>query len=621
MMSYASQRRLDALRRQIRRLDRRLLRLDRLSRKFSRLRTALVLGGICAALAAERFFGNSIAWLTLGLFGAAFVAAAFGHRRVRHSAVRHTVWKHIKSTHVARLTHDWANILQPPDIPNDPEHPFAADLNLTGPRSVHHLLDTSTSYGGCARLRTWLLKPLNTADAVRERQQIIRELAALARFRDRLNLHGVLLGNRPQERWSADKIVDWLLLASSPRLTPWVWGLGLLALANLVLAVLYALGHLPPVWPATWLAYLGLYTYKHREARSLFADAYQLERVLRHLRAVLIYLEGFPYGRTPHLAKLCEPYWRPASRPSASVRQIVRIAGAAGVQQSHLLGFLVNALVPWDLFFANRLNRYKASAKATLPVWIHTWYDLEALNALATYSYLHPDNVFPEIVPQARPLLQARALGHPLLPDAERVHNDFSFEAPGDIALITGSNMSGKSTFLRTLGVNLCLAYAGTAVHAEELRTVPLRLFTCIQVADSVTDGISYFYAEVRRLKALLAALNADDEAPLLYLIDEIFRGTNNHERLVGSRAYIEALASGRGVGMISTHDLELVGMAAAVPGIHNLHFREEIRDGRMVFDYRLRPGPCPTTNALKIMRLAGLPVTPAAASVAADGG
>ena len=609
MISHASQRRLDALRRQIKLLDGRLLRLDRLSRKFSRLRIALVLVGICCALVAERFLGGSFTWLTLGVFGAAFVVAAVWHRRVYHSVIRHAVWKRIKSNHVARLTRDWANVPQPPDLPPDPEHPFAADLNLFGPRSVHHLLDTSASYGGCARLRTWLLDPLETPEAVRERQQIIRELIPLARFRDRLHLHGILLGTQPQARWSADKIVDWLLEESPPRLTPWVWGLGLLSLANIALAVLYALGHLPPLWAATLLAYLVLYTYKHREARNLFSDAYQLERVLRHLRAVLIYLEGFPYGRTPHLAKLCEPYWRTASRPSASVRSIVRIAGAAGVQQSHLLGFLVNVLVPWDLFFADRLNRYKASAKATLPVWIHTWYDLEALSALATHSYLHPDNVFPEIVPQGEPILQARALGHPLLPDAERVHNDFSFDAPGEIALITGSNMSGKSTFLRTLGVNLCLAYAGASVHAEELRTVPLRLFTCIQVADSVTDGISYFYAEVRRLKALLTALNAEHETPLLFLIDEIFRGTNNHERLAGSRAYIKALAMGRGVGVISTHDLELVGMADDVPGIHNFHFREEISDGRMVFDYRLRSGPCPTTNALKIMHMAGLPV------------
>ena len=610
MISHASQRRLDALKRQIERLEGRLQRLDRLGRHFSRLRTALVLAGIGCALAAERFLGSGFAWVTLGVFGAAFVAAAVWHRRVHRSGVRHVVWMRLKAVHVARLTHDWANIPQPPDMTPDPEHPFAADLNLFGPRSVHHLLDTSSSYGGCARLRTWLLNPLDTPDAVHERQQIVRELIPLVRFRDRLSLHGILLGSQVQARWSADKIVDWLLEESPPRLTPWVWSLGLLAFANIVLAALYAVGHLPPWWAATLLAYLVLYTYKHREARSLFSDAYQLERVLRHLRAVLIYLEKFPYGRTPHLAKLCAPYWRDAVKPSVSLRRIVRIAGAAGVQQSHLLGFLVNVLVPWDLFFADRLNRYKASAKTTLPVWIHTWYDLEALCALATHSYLHPDNTFPDITPAGGPVLRARALGHPLLSVAERVHNDFSFEAPGDIALITGSNMSGKSTFLRTLGVNLCLAYAGAAVHAEELRAVPLRLFTCIQVADSVTDGISYFYAEVKRLKALLAALDTEDEAPLLYLIDEIFRGTNNHERLVGSRAYIKALAKGRGVGIVSTHDLELIGMADDVPGIHNFHFREEISDGRMVFDYRLRPGPCPTTNALKIMDMAGLPVT-----------
>ena len=611
MNSHARHRRLDALRRQIKRLDRRLQDLDRLSRNYSRLRTALVLAGICSSLAAERILGSPFSWLTLGVFVVAFAGSAAWHRRVRRSSTRHAAWKRIKSIHVARLTHDWANIPQPPDVAMESEHPFAADINLTGQRSVHHLLDTSSSHGGCARLRSWLLNPLDTPEAVRERQQIVRELAPLSGFRDRLNLHGILLGGQQQARWSADKVADWLMEESPSRLTPWVWGLGLLAFANLALAVLYTLGHLPPLWTATLLVYLALYTYKHRETGSLFAHAYQLERVLRHLRAVLVFLENFPYARTPHLAGLCEPYWRPASQPSASLRQIVRIAGAAGVQQSHLLGFLVNIVVPWDLFFADRLNRYKVWAKDTLPVWIDRWYDLEALSSLATHSYLNPDCTFPEIVShEGGPVLQARALGHPLLPENVRVHNDFSFDRPGEIALITGSNMSGKSTFLRTLGANLCLAYAGAAVHAEKLRAVPMRLFTCIQVADSVTDGISYFYAEVRRLKALLTALNAEDEPPLLYLIDEIFRGTNNHERLAGSRDYIRALAKGRGVGVISTHDLELIGMAEDVPGIHNFHFREEISDGRMVFDYRLRPGPCPTTNALKIMRMAGLPMS-----------
>src|SRR5262249_50306962 len=176
-------------------------------------------------------------------------------------------------------------------------------------------------------------------------------------------------------------------------------------------------------------------------------------------------------------------------------------------------------------------------------------------------------------------------------------------------------------TFLRTLGVNLCLAYAGAPVNATALQTILLRLFTCIKVSDSVTDGISYFYAEVRRLKALLRALTAAEPPgatasaqgrqalPLCFLIDEIFRGTNNRERLIGSQSYIRALTRGHGVGVISTHDLELITLADSVPDIHNYHFREEVHDGRMVFDYRLRLGPCPTTNALKIMQMEGLPV------------
>ena len=171
--------------------------------------------------------------------------------------------------------------------------------------------------------------------------------------------------------------------------------------------------------------------------------------------------------------------------------------------------------------------------------------------------------------------------------------------------------MSGKSTFLRTLGVNLRLAYVGGPVDATALNMIPLRLFTCIQISDSLSNGISYFYAEVQRLKKLLEALEKEDTYPLFFLIDEIFRGTNNRERRIGSRAYVQSLIQGRGVGVISTHDLELVKLADEVPGIRNFHFREDVQAERMVFDYHLRPGPCPTTNALKIMQLEGLPVDP----------
>ena len=205
-------------------------------------------------------------------------------------------------------------------------------------------------------------------------------------------------------------------------------------------------------------------------------------------------------------------------------------------------------------------------------------------------------------------------MAHPLLPDVgatvPKVRNDFAFDHLGKLVIITGSNMAGKSTFLKALGVNLALTFAGGAVDATALHTIPLRIFTCIKVSDSVTNGISYFYAEVQRLKALLDALQAPHALPLFFAIDEIFRGTNNRERLQGSQAYARALTNQNGIGFISTHDLELVKLAADNPLIANVHFRDDVDGERMIFDYRLHAGPSPTTNALKIMQAAGLPIS-----------
>ncbi len=269
---------------------------------------------------------------------------------------------------------------------------------------------------------------------------------------------------------------------------------------------------------------------------------------------------------------------------------------------------LFSAALPWDLFVVHALNRSRLALAARLPEWLDVWYELEALCSLATFGYLNPKTVFPTWS-GGDPLFEAQDLGHPLIPAGERVSNDFVLHQPGELALITGSNMSGKSTFLRTVGINLCLAYAGGTVCARSFRVAPLRLFTCIRITDSLADGISYFYAEVKCLKALLDALEQDHAYPVIFLIDEIFRGTNNRERLIGSRSYIRALVGKKGAGVLSTHDLELVRLADEMPAITNYHFAETITDGRMTFDYTLRPGPSPTTNALTIMQMEGLPV------------
>jgi DNA mismatch repair ATPase MutS len=205
--------------------------------------------------------------------------------------------------------------------------------------------------------------------------------------------------------------------------------------------------------------------------------------------------------------------------------------------------------------------------------------------------------------------LTARNLGHPLIARAQRITNDLELRGEGHILLVTGSNMSGKSTFLRTVGINLCLAQAGGPVCADEFSWTWLRLYCCIRVTDALDEGLSYFYAEVKRLKVILDAVRHTDHHPVLFLIDEIYRGTNNRERLAGSEAFVHTLQQSRGLGMISTHDLELTGLASGNGHIRNAHFQETVEDGTLHFDYRLRPGPCPTTNALRIMAQEGLPV------------
>jgi hypothetical protein len=373
------------------------------------------------------------------------------------------------------------------------------------------------------------------------------------------------------------------------------------------------LGLIAPIWQITFLLYLGLILAKSRTTGEVFEEAATLEDALRQLGAAFGWLERYSYHHTPHLKTLCAPFVDERHRPSTYLARITRVVAAMGVRGNPIAWFALNALMPWDFIFTHRLNRHKAQLAQHAPTWMEIWFDLEALSSLANLAYLNPSYTFPDFLTGEHSELSfvffAQRLGHPLIPDDEKVCNDFTTAELGGVTIITGSNMAGKSVFLKTVGANLALAYAGGPVNARSLTTSLFRLFTSIQVTDSVTDGISYFYAEVKRLKTLLSELEGDHSLPLFFFIDEIFRGTNNRERLLGSRAYIRTLVDKHGVGLIATHDLELTKLADQIPQIRNYHFRDAVADGRMVFDYTLRTGPCPTTNALKIMEMEGLPV------------
>lgn len=638
--------RLRVLNNQIRRLDRRLEGLGRISDRYSWLRVAVVLLSLAATSLAYYFLGAWPAAVAAALGLLAFGAAVYGHRRVQRAMARHRLWQRNKEAQVARAMLDWDRIPAGATFRPRPEHPFEADLDLVGPRSLHLLLDTAATYEGSRRLRDWLAAEgtglgAPGLDDVKRRQHLVRELAPMHTFRDRLRLNG-RAGGRSGEAgvlwagWKAAPLAEWLgPPAPSLRLresSAWRWLvlLGALVALNLSLLAGSLAGLLPPLWQLTTVLYLGLWWYRARATAAAWHEVLSLQAGLGRLGAVFRQLETFSYAAKPHLRALCAPFLDARHRPSRYTASLNRLAAAIGLRQNPVLGLVLNLLLPWDAFLTYRLGRTWAAVSDHAPGWLEAWFELEALSSVAGFAYLNPDYAFPEIHGAGEgPVFEAAALGHPLIPDEQKACNDFAIPHLGWVAIITGSNMAGKSVFLKTVGANLALAYAGGPASARALQTRLFRLFASMEVSDSVTDGISYFYAEVKRLKALLAALEATDPSlrlqPLLFFIDEIFRGTNNRERLLGSRAYVQALVGQYGAGLIATHDLELAQLAAESTrlgtgaerttadeysaAVENYHFRDRVVEGRMVFDYVLRPGPCPTTNALKIMALEGLPV------------
>jgi hypothetical protein len=613
--------RLRPLQNRIERLSRRSAQLERLSKKYWLARRSIFGAGAVLALVAWQLTGGRSALVLAGLFLITFIIVASFHNRVLESIKRTSLMLEIKKVQIARINLDWHQMPLTDSSTPEPDHPFEIDIDVTGERSLHRLLDTAVTKDGSRRLKSWLLNSTPNGAVIAKRQALVHELEKLSLFRDKLHLYAAIVSDQDarhpgsrtiqRERWDSSTLIAWLEFAvAKDSLRTTVILLTLIAAVNLALFLLATLNLIPHLWPLTFLIYVGVMIARQNRIARAWGEVQDLEKTLRRFGAVFKYLESRRCRGLSELAQVCAPFLDSRRRPSAELWKIERIAAALGLRTNALLWLIINALIPWDFFFTYRLERLKSEISELLPRWLDAWYELESLNSLANFAWLNPQYAFPEIVSE-RTVFEAQSLGHPLLKPENKISNDFRLGNETRIVILTGSNMAGKSTFLRSVGLNLCLANAGAPVNARRLQLSLFTLFTCIKVSDSVQDGLSYFYAEVRRLKLLLQAVeNPNSKLPVLFLIDEIFRGTNNRERHIGSEAFIRVLADHHNtLGLIATHDLELTSLEEKISGIANFHFREEVGDGRMVFDYLLRSGPCPTTNALKIMSIEGLPV------------
>ncbi len=294
------------------------------------------------------------------------------------------------------------------------------------------------------------------------------------------------------------------------------------------------------------------------------------------------------------------------------MRRLDRLLRLAEVRFSMFYG-PIQALTLWDFHVLRQLERWQRTSGRRARGWLSTLGEADALAALATLTHDSPGWVFPEIIENGPPVLVARGIGHPLLPDGVRVVNDVQLGPPGSFLLVTGSNMSGKSTLLRAIGMNVVLARAGASVCASEMRAPPVRLETSMRVHDSLQMGLSHFMAELERLRAVVEAARraGHDGGPLLYLLDDIFQGTNSEERRIAARKVIAHLVAAGAIGGVTSHDLQLAETEALATSCVPVHFSERVEEGPqgpiITFDYKLRPGFASSKNALKLLELVGL--------------
>jgi len=596
--------RLHSLEKTILRLQTRIDFLTKKSNKFSTYRLLIFITGLVLTIISF-FISKELGWTFVLISILSFGIAVHFHNRLLMGIKRCYSYLNIKSQHFARINIDWKNIPLP--LVNTPpeDQSLGKDLDLFGSRSLQHLTDVSISLEGSGLLRKWISDYSPDLRTISERQNIIKELTSQERFRDKFLLKAHLISKKELQ---CDQILKWIEKSSNEKLPDWLLPVTtILILAYLTLFILNIVGVMGSSWLAVFLIYFFLYSSFQKKIGTIVEESAELENQFKKFSILITYVEKFSFNNLPNLKKFLEPFT--GNDASAKLKKLHKVITALLVRENPIVRLIVNIFFPYDIFFCRRLQSIRSEIEKDIPQWLEKLNELECYISMSNFAYLNPDYVFPEIETKEKNIFETRAMGHPLIKRNKKVCNDFSLNKKNEILIITGSNMSGKSTFLKTIGINLCLAFGGAPVNAAFFRTSLYELFTCIKVNDSVADGISYFYAEVKRLKELLDEFGNEKHLEMFFLIDEIFKGTNNKERLTGSRSYIKKLSQLNGTGAVSTHDLELVNLANEISTITNYHFREDILNGKMVFDYKIHNGPCPTTNALKIMELSGLPV------------
>jgi hypothetical protein len=585
-------------------------RLARVSFRFSVGRGALFFGFIATLLTIliRASLSSAGMWLLAGAWLAAFLLVLPWHERIIQRQRRAAALRDLNEEALRRIARDWDRL----PVPQVPEalagDHRARDLDLFGRASLLQLLGTTHTPAGRLRLAGWLRQPAPPVE-IALRQAAVRELAPDVDFRQQLEVRTRPMESAPPDvepflRWAEGS--PWLI----PR-TGLVWLTRILPPVTIGL-VIAAFATPFPAFPA-WLAITVNFFLMYRFGERLEGSFNQIEARERDFRtyAEAMELVVSRSATAPALRRIGATLAFQGRPAHAWMKLLDDRIGLAEARRNPILRLPIELLFLWDFHALWLLERWQTAVGAQARGWLEALGELEALSALAGLCHDNPRWAFPVVAP-AEDRFAARALGHPLIPEDRRVPNDVEVGPPGTFLLVTGSNMSGKSTLLRAIGLNAVLAQAGGPVCAEALRLPPVELATSILVEDSLAGGVSFFMAELLRIRGVVEAANAShrERRVLLYLLDEILRGTNSSERQVAVRRVLTHLLRSGAIGAISSHDLQVAEIAELQAAGRPVHFRETLHPGEetaMTFDYKMRPGVATTTNALKLMELVGL--------------
>jgi hypothetical protein len=580
-------------------------------RKISILRLVSI-----AATIGIAFWDVRAALVTL----AAFIVLVVLHERAIRARTRAENGAKFYERGLARIDDTWPGLGDPGTDFADDHHPYAGDFDLFGRGSLFELISVAVTPAGRRRLAAWLKEPSRDADEIRARQAAVLELRENFALREDVATQAAEVAREVESA----KLDEWGAM-DAVRLTPVQRVLAIALPAATVVLFLITLPSLiakligmthpeasfggianVPATPLVLLMVIAAFYARHLQPRiePIIMAVERAEPALALLSGVLARIEAESFT-SERLRILRERLRGSDLRSSEEIEKLRRLVALLDARRNQFFAPFAVVLL-WTAHVALAIERWRVRSGSRVGEWIESVAEIEALSSMASFAFEHPSYAMPELVTPG-PLFDAQDLGHPLIPADRRVTNSIALNETLRLLVVSGSNMSGKSTMMRSAGIAAVLAMAGAPVCARSLRLSTMQVGASIRIADSLQENASRFYAEILRIRQVL---EMSMHGPLLYLLDEVLAGTNSHDRRIGAEAIVRGLVERGAIGLVSTHDLALAQIADSLgPRAANVHFEDHLEDGKVLFDYRMRPGVVTKSNALELMRSVGIDV------------